>query len=155
MCTGVCSCEFMCLIACYSGYGLVLRSELGAGKLKFVLVMDPIHWRFEDQLMRWSWDLYGLCSEDQTVIRIRNRVISCECLFLCISLFTVASRSSSSYSSYFIWSFDIFYQYDYWYHFMRYQWASILIMQLIWVFINIISCIVVYHFRFRTSFGTP
>jgi len=29
------------------------------------------------------------CSRDQTVIRFQNSVISCKCLFLCVSLFTV------------------------------------------------------------------
>ena len=43
-------------------------------------------------------------------------------------LFTVASRCSCIYSYHFMWTIDIFYQYDYLYHFMRYQWAFILIM---------------------------
>ena len=33
----------------------------------------------------------GLCSEDKTVIRTQNCIISYECLFFCIFLFTVAS----------------------------------------------------------------
>ena len=34
----------------------------------------------------------GSCSEDHTMIQFRNHVISCECLFLSIFLFTIVSR---------------------------------------------------------------
>jgi len=36
---------------------------------------------------------------------------------------------------------DIFYQYVYLYHFIRNQWASTLILWLLWVFIEVISCV--------------
>ena len=33
----------------------------------------------------------GSCSADQTMIQVLNRVISCECLFLCYYLFTIVN----------------------------------------------------------------
>ena len=60
----------------------------------------------------------------------------CSCI---IFLFIIASRCQCIYSYYFMWSSNLFCQYDYLYYFMRYQWTSTLIMQLIWVFIGVIS----------------
>ena len=69
-----------------------------------------------------SWDdpevCTDLCNEYQMVIWTPNRVISCECLFLCISLFTVVN-------SYLCFTCIISYDhliyltmYDYSYHFI-------------------------------------
>ena len=73
-------------------------------------------------------------------------VISCECLFLYIFLFTVANRCSRNYSYYFMWLSDLFFQYDYLCHFIWCQWVLTLFAQLIWAFIIIISCVEDYHF---------
>jgi len=79
----MCTCIHEYLIACYSILDSFVRSELGNKRLKVVPVMDPIHRRFEDWSMGWSVDQYRFVSEDQTAIQFQNRVISCECLFLC------------------------------------------------------------------------
>ena len=57
-----------------------VRSELGNRIFELVFVVGPINWRFKD---RPPWDDMeihtGSCSEDQTAIWTRNRVISCKC----------------------------------------------------------------------------
>jgi len=50
MCVCVCV-DFLssvCLIACYSDSDSIVRSELGNGRFRFVPVMDPRYWWFED-----------------------------------------------------------------------------------------------------------
>jgi len=49
------------LVICYSDADLFVHSELGnraQTQFGFMFVMDPIHWRFENQPMGWSRDSY-------------------------------------------------------------------------------------------------
>ena len=53
MCISVCLGEFMCnrlRVAVITDS--FVRSELSNGSFRFVPVMNPIHWRFEDRHMR-------------------------------------------------------------------------------------------------------
>jgi len=74
------------------------------------------------------------CSEDQTAIWIKNHVISCESLLCVVQtyywswvfifmlfLYLLLSVVFICFSYYFMWTIDIFYLYDFMYHFMRYQ----------------------------------
>jgi len=79
----VCSCEFMCLVACYSISDSFVR-DLSSVTGNF----DYVRYESDTQAIRIPTHgddpeiRTGSCSEDQTKIRIRNRVISCECLLL-------------------------------------------------------------------------
>ena len=71
-----------------------VRSELVNGRFEFVSILNPIHRRFEDQLIRWSRDSYRFMQwrpNGDSVLKSCHFmwVILCECLFLYISLFTV------------------------------------------------------------------
>jgi len=60
----------------------------------------------------------GSCSDDQTTIRFRNCVISCECLFLYHFLIYFRLWILCFYSYYSMWPLDILYQYDFLCYFM-------------------------------------
>jgi len=69
---------------------------------------------------------------------------SCHFMWVFVHVsFTYLSLSvlSICYLYHFMWPSDLFYQYDYLYHFMRHQRAFTLFIQLIWAFISIISCV--------------
>jgi len=51
-------------------------------RFRVVLVMDPIHWRFEDRPMGWFKDLYQFMQWRPDDDTNPNRVILCECLLL-------------------------------------------------------------------------
>ena len=92
-CTRVCLCEFMCLVAYYSvldSFGDI-RTQLQETRTRsrFVLVVDPIQWRFEDRPMGWFIDPYRFLQWRPDGDSVPKSVISCECSFLCIFLFTV------------------------------------------------------------------
>jgi len=46
------------MVACCSDSDSLMRSELDNERFRFVLVVDPIHWRFEDRPIEWSGDSY-------------------------------------------------------------------------------------------------
>ena len=79
----------VCSVASYSDPDPFGEIRTHYRRFEFVLVVDPIDWRFENR----SWDDPEIgvssCNADQTTIRFQNHVILCECYFLCISLFTV------------------------------------------------------------------
>ena len=83
----------------------------------------------------------GLCNEGQTMIKIQNYVISCECLLLSHFLTYHCQYVFVFYFYHFIWLFNVFYQCDYLHHFISHQWMSTLFIRLIWVFISIILCV--------------
>jgi len=58
-------------------------------------------------------------------LRFRSKTASfyVSVCFYIISLFTIINRYLCFTRTHFMWPSDIFYQYDYLYHFMRYQWA--------------------------------
>ena len=78
----------VCWVACFSDTDPLTRS-----------IPDPntcsLWSRYTDDSKTDLWDdpeiPTGSCSGDQTAIRIQNRIMSCECLFLCIFLFTVVN----------------------------------------------------------------
>ena len=105
----------------------------------FMLVVDPDSsdseiGPWDDPEIRTS-----SCSEDQTAIMFQNCVISCEYLFL--SHFLIYHCQFVFYFHCYMWLFDVFYHCDYLHHFISHQWMSTLFIQLIWVFISIISCV--------------
>jgi len=71
---------YVCLVACCSDPDLFGKIRTCYGRFKVVLVIDLIHWRFEDRCRT------GSCSEDQTVIRFQNHVISCVFIYWSISI---------------------------------------------------------------------
>ena len=79
----MCTCVRVCSVAWQSVLDPFGKIRTRYRRFGFVLVVDPIDWQFENR----SWDdleiRTGSCSEDQMTIQIQNRVISCECLFLC------------------------------------------------------------------------
>jgi len=95
------------------------------------------------------------CNRYQTEIRLRNRVISCECLLSCYFLIYCRQCIFMFYSYYFMWPPDILYQYVYLNQFMRHQWTLTVFILLIWVFISAISCVVIYHTWSRISWDIP
>ena len=119
-------------------------------------VMDLIHGRFENWLIGWSGDLYQFMQEDQIAIRIQNHIISCECLLLYYFPYLSLSVVFKCYLYHFMWPSDLFYQYDYAYHFMRYRWAFTLIIVyqnayqrhfMWWLVATIISGLIVVYLR--------
>ena len=54
VCTYVFVYHRVCLVTWYSISDSLVRSEHDNGRFGVLLVMDPIHWRFEDWPMRWS-----------------------------------------------------------------------------------------------------
>ena len=90
----MCTCVYVCLL-CYSDVDLIVRSEPSNRRPR----PDPDSCSQSTDMPR---DLKtdardnseirtDSCSEDQTAIRIQNRVISCECLLLCYYLFIVVN----------------------------------------------------------------
>ena len=83
MCTGVCSCEIMCLVACYSDFRLVWWDPDSLREIMICARYGPGN---TGDSKTDPWDdpkiCTSSCNEDQTVIRIQNHIISCECLFL-------------------------------------------------------------------------
>ena len=47
-----------CLVVCCSVLDSFVRSKLSNRRFKFMPVLDPIDWQFEDRSMRWSRDMY-------------------------------------------------------------------------------------------------
>ena len=88
MCIQVCirACErispsfYACLFVCYSNTDSLMRSEPSNGRPGFVFAedRDDLNTDTRDDLEIRT----GSCSADQMAIRIQNRVISCECLFI-------------------------------------------------------------------------
>jgi len=153
--TGVCLCEFMGWVACCSVRTRLVRSGPVTGDSDSC---SQITWYTGDSKTDLWDDLErrtDSCSEDQMAIRIQNHVISCECLLLSYFLNYRCHLMSMFYSYYFMWPFDILYQYVYLYHFIRHQWTFNVFILLIWVFISVVSCAVIYHYWFRTSWGIP
>ena len=97
VCMCVCVCWFpflsVYLVACYSILDSFVRSELGNRRPGPDSELCPLWTRYNGDSKTDSWDdpqiSIGSYCEDQTTIRFQNCVISCECLFLCISLFPV------------------------------------------------------------------
>ena len=151
-----------CMFVWVHGLGCVLQRSDPFDKIR-------THCRDSDSCSQITWytgdsktDLWDdlerrtdSCSEDQMAIRIQNHVISCERLLLSYFLNYRCHLMSMFYSYYFMWPFDILYQYVYLYHFIRHQWTFNVFILLIWVFISVVSCAVIYHYWFRTSWGIP
>ena len=82
---------YVCLVVWSSISDSFARSELGNEQFRFVWLRT----RYTADSNTDIWDdpeIYiSLCSEDQTVIRIQNHVISCEYLLLYHFLFIVVS----------------------------------------------------------------
>jgi len=87
----------ICMVASYSD----------TDPFRFIPIMDPIDWRFEDQHIDPEIHT-SLCSEHQTAIRIQNRVILCECLFLYYFLIYCCQYAYICYSYHFMRPFDYF-----------------------------------------------
>jgi len=61
--------------------------------------------------------------------RFRSKTVSFHVsVYSCIIFFFIIVILSICYLYHFMWPFNLFYQYDYLYHLMRYQWASSLII---------------------------
>ena len=72
-------------VAYYSVADSLVRSELVTGDPDPIWICacyGPDKQAFKNWPMEWSSIRTSSCSEDQTTIRFRNRVISCECLLL-------------------------------------------------------------------------
>ena len=94
--TGVCLCEFTGWVAYYSVSDPFGEIRTCCRRLGFMLAINPKHRRFEDRLMGWSRDSYWFMQWRLDGESVTNYIISYECLFLCNSLFTIASRYSYS-----------------------------------------------------------
>jgi len=97
MCIPVCGCVYMCIYVYVCLQVFVVCSVITDSFVR----SEPCNRRPDPDLCSlWTWytadsktDPWddpeirtGSCSEDQTAIRIQNRVISCECLLLCYFL---------------------------------------------------------------------
>ena len=128
----VCGCTCMCrvhvrksvfificvLVTCCSDLNSFVRSELGNGRFIFVLIVDPIHWRFEDWSMWWSGDPYRFVrwrsdtDLDSKLVSFHVSVCSVSFPYLSLSILFIC------YLYLFMWLSDIFDQYNYMYHFI-------------------------------------
>ena len=112
-CAFMCTCGYMCLVICYIDADLFVRSEHGNRRLRPDLDLCSLWTRYASDSKTDPWDDPEIrtdsCSGNRTVIRFQNSVILCECLFLCLFIFTVASRCLCTYSYHFMWLSDIFY----------------------------------------------
>ena len=147
----LCSCIRVCTVACYRVADSLVRFEPVTGDSDYarcgtdtLAIRKPIHgiiWR----------------SVPIRVVKTRQRFGSKIASFhvgVCsyiIFLFIIASWCSCSYSYYFMWSFEIFYQYDYLYHFMRYQWYSLWLYSLSECLSASFHVLVVRHYWLRPS----
>jgi len=87
MCVYVCLCVCVvyvcvCMIACRSDSDLIVWSEPGNREQQLRSLWTRYARKFEDRPTSRFEDLHRFVQEDPMVIRIRNHVISCECLLL-------------------------------------------------------------------------
>ena len=93
----------------------------------FVLVMDPIQWRFEDCSIGWSVDQYRFVQwrpDGDSVSKQRHFMW----VFVLVHFLIYRCRYAFTFYTYhFMWHSVIFYLFDYLYHFIRHPWLLTLI----------------------------
>ena len=90
----------------------------------FVLVVDPIHRRFENRSMRWSVDQYRFVQwrpDGDSIPKPRHFIWAFVLVYLPLSVWFTC------YTYHFMWLSFMFYQFDFLYYFMRHPWLFTLI----------------------------
>jgi len=131
---------YMCLVACYSVTDSLVRFKLGNRRFGFVLVIDPIHSRFEDRPMRWFGGSYRFVQwKSYSDLDPKSRHF----MWVFVLIFSFIYY----YLQMLVYMFILFhvivwyiYQYDHPCHSMWFQWVYNLSIQFIWTLISVISC---------------
>ena len=119
----VCISSCVCMVASYSDPNPFDEIRTRYGRFGVVLVMDPIHWRFEDRPMGWAGDSYQFVRwrpDSNPVPKPRHFMwvfvlMSFPYLPLIISNYVLLAL-------FHVGKWYIFPVYYYLYHFMRHQW---------------------------------
>ena len=118
---------FICMFGCvlqYFGTRLVRSWPLKETRTRsrFVLVLEPMHRQFEDRFMGWSVDQYRFVQwrpDGDSLPKLRHFMWVFAFVSFSYLPLTVAFTCCSYH---FMWFSVIFYQFHYWYSFMRCLW---------------------------------
>ena len=114
-------CLYVCVWLCATVFRirLVRSGPLQETRFGFVLVVDPIHRRFEDRSMGWSVDQYQFVQwrlDSDSVSKLRHFMW----VFVLVHFLIYRCRYAfTCYTYHYMWLSVIFYLFDYLYHFMR------------------------------------
>ena len=131
ICVGINCPPSLCMVVWYNVTDQFGEIRTYYRRFRFVLIMNPIWWRFKNRPMRCSVDQYQFMQwrpDDDSVLKSRHFMW----VFTLVSFSYLSLSVLSIYYLYhFMWPLDIFYQFDYSDHFIWCQWVFTLIIQLI------------------------